>query len=62
MKRKKLKSWVVWFLSMLSVVSLIIMGGDSESMKVFIISKIITVAVFSICSYILLKYEVIYEK
>lgn len=61
MKKRKMKNWVVWFLSMISIVSLIIMGSDCESMKVFVISKIISAAVFSICSYILLKYEVIYE-
>ena len=61
MKRRKLKRWVVWLLTLVNLLSLIVMGGESQSMKVFIISKIIAAAIFGLTTLILVKYEVIYE-
>lgn len=61
MKRRKLKKVWVWLLATLNFISLMVMGGDSESMKVFIISKLIAGIIFGLTTLILVKYEVIYE-
>lgn len=61
MKRRKLKRWVVWLLTLVNLLSLVVMGGESQSMKVFIISKLIAAAIFGLTTLILVKYEVIYE-
>ena len=61
MKRRKLKRWVVWLLALVNLLSLVVMGGESQSMKVFIISKLIAAAIFGLTTLILVKYEVIYE-
>lgn len=61
MKRRKLKKGWVWLLEILNFASLMVMGGDSESMKVFIISKLIAGIIFTLTALVLVKYEVIYE-
>ena len=61
MKRRKLKKGWVWLLGILNFASLMVMGGDSESMKVFIISKLIAGIIFTLTALVLVKYEVIYE-
>lgn len=61
MKRRKLKKGWVWLLGILNFLSLIVMGGDSENMKVFIISKLIALVIFGLTMLIMVKYEVIYE-
>lgn len=60
-KKYKLKKWVVWLLTLVNLLSLMVMGGESQSMKVFIISKLIAAAIFGLTTLILVKYEVIYE-
>lgn len=60
-KKYRLKRWVVWLLTLVNLLSLVVMGGESQSMKVFIISKLIAAAIFGLTTLILVKYEVIYE-
>lgn len=54
MKRRYLKKWVEVVLVMVLLISLMVLGGESETH--FIISKLISLPIFLISGYILLKY------
>lgn len=55
MKRKRyLKKWVEVVLTMVLLISLMVLGGESETH--FLISKLISLPIVLISSYILLKY------
>lgn len=55
MKRKRyLKKWVEVVLTMILLISLMVLGGESETY--FLISKLISLPIFLISGYILLKY------
>lgn len=55
MKRKRyLKKWVEVVLTMVLLISLMVLGGESETH--FLISKLISLPIFLISGYILLKY------
>lgn len=55
MKKRRLKRWVVWLLTIISTLAFIIMASDCEDMSIFIISHIIATLVFVFCSYVLIK-------
>jgi len=54
MKKRYLKRWVEVVLTIILLLSLIVLG--SESNKYFVISKIISIVIFLISGYILCKY------
>ena len=54
MKRRYLKKWVEVVLAMVLLISLMVLGGESETH--FILSKLISLPIFLISGYILLKY------
>lgn len=54
MKRRYLKKWVEVVLVMVLLLSLMVLGGESETH--FISSKLISLPIFLISGYILLKY------
>lgn len=55
MKRKRyLKKWVEVVLTMVLLISLMVLGGESETH--FLISKLISLPIVLISGYILLKY------
>lgn len=55
MKKRRLKRWVVWLLTIISTLAFIIMASDCENTSTFIISHIIAALVFALCSYVLIK-------
>lgn len=54
MKRRYLKKWVEVVLVIVLLISLFVLGGESETY--FIISKLISLPIFLISGYILIKY------
>lgn len=54
MKRRYLKKWVEVVLCAILLISLMVLGGESETY--FITSKLISLPIFLISGYILLKY------
>lgn len=54
MKRRYLKKWVEVVLCIILLISLMVLGGESETH--FIISKLISLPIFLMSGYILLKY------
>lgn len=54
MKRRYLKKWVEVVLVMVLLISLMVLGGESETH--FIISKLISLPIFLMSGYILIKY------
>lgn len=53
-KRRYLKKWVEVVLAMVLLMSLMVLGGESETF--FITSKLISLMIFLISGYILSKY------
>ena len=56
MKRIVLKKWVEVVIIFIQVISFMILGSESDDLKVFIISKLIALIIFGINSIILFKY------
>lgn len=54
MKRRYLKKWVEVVLVMVLLISLFVLGGESDSC--FLTSKLIALPIFLMSGYILLKY------
>ena len=54
-KERKLKKWVVNVLAGINFTSLILMGSDTEDLKVFIIGHLIALTVFLLSGYALIK-------
>lgn len=57
MKKRYLKRWVEYLIVTVQLILFMIMGAESEDLKVFIFSKIIALTLFYINSLILLKYS-----
>lgn len=55
MKRRKLKKWVVWLLTGIGTIAFLVMASECTSTWLFIVSKIVSAIVFSLCSYVVLK-------
>lgn len=55
MKRRKLKKWVVWLLTGIGTIAFLVMASECEITWLFVVSKIISAIVFSLCSYVVLK-------
>ena len=52
----KLKKWVEITLMLIMLVSVLFMGADFESIKTFILSKLVACGMFVLSSGVLLKY------
>lgn len=55
MKRRKLKKWVVWLLTGIGTIAFLVMASECTSTWLFIVSKIVSAIIFSLCSYVVLK-------
>lgn len=53
MKNRKLRKWVVWTLIAIDTIALFIACSECEN-ELFIVSHLVAMAVFAVCSYILL--------
>lgn len=54
-KRRKLRNWVKYTLVGINFISILVMGGDSDNIAVFMLTHFIALAVFLLSAYILLK-------
>lgn len=61
MKRIVLKKWVEVVIIFIQVIAFMILGSESDDLKVFIISKLIALLIFGINSVILFKYSRLME-
>lgn len=57
MKKRYLKRWVEYLIVTVQLILFMIMGAESDNLKVFIFSKIIALILFYLNSLILLKYS-----
>lgn len=61
MKRIVLKRWVEVVIIFMQVILIMILGSESDDLKVFVISKLIALIIFVINSLILFKYSRLME-
>ena len=61
MKKIYLKKWVEVVIIFMQVILFMILGGECEDLKVFIISKLVALTLFIINSMILFKYSRLVE-
>lgn len=61
MKKRYLKGWVEYLLITIQCLLVILLGSETEDLKLFILSKIIFMIIFLINHLILLKYSRLYE-
>lgn len=61
MKRIVLKKWVEVVLIFIQVILFMILGSESDDLKVFVISKLIALIIFVMNSMILFKYSRLME-
>lgn len=61
MKKRYLKGWVEYLLISIQCILVMLLGSETEDLKIFIISKIIFMIVFLINHLILIKYGRLYE-
>jgi hypothetical protein len=61
MKRIVLKKWVEVVIIFIQVILFMILGSESDDLKVFIISKLIALIIFGINNIILFKYSRLME-
>ena len=55
MKKRRLKKWVRITLVIISVIAILVGISECENMTLFIISHIIAIVLFLVCSLILIK-------
>lgn len=56
MKRNVLKNWVVMVLVIINMFAIMVMGSDSENIKIFLLSHLIATIIFILNSIIIIKY------
>ena len=61
MKKRYLKKWVEYILLTIQFMLILIIGGESENLSVFIISKLIALVLLFLNHIILVKYTKLYE-
>lgn len=54
-KRRKLRNWIKYTLVGICFISILVMGGDSDNLTVFMLTHFIALVVFLLSAYILLK-------
>ena len=61
MKKIYLKKWVEVAIIFIQAILFMILGGECDDLKIFIVSKIIALVIFLINCYILFKYSRLVE-
>lgn len=61
MKKRYLKKWVEYILLTIQFMLILIIGGESDNLTVFIISKLIALILLFLNHLILVKYTKLYE-
>ena len=61
MKKRYLKKWVEYILLTIQFMLILIIGGESDNLSVFTISKIIALTLLFLNHLILVKYTRLYE-
>lgn len=61
MKKRYLKKWVEYVLLTIQFMLILIIGGESDNLSVFIISKLIALVLLFLNHLILVKYTKLYE-
>ena len=61
MKKRYLKKWVEYILLTIQFMLILIIGGESDNLSVFTISKIISLTLLFLNHLILVKYTKLYE-
>lgn len=62
MKKRYLKKWVVNLLLIIQVLLVLLLASDTSNLKIFIISKIIMLAIFLINHFILCNYSKLFRE
>ena len=61
MKKRYLKKWVEYILLTIQFMLILIIGGESDNLSVFTISKLISLTLLFLNHLILVKYTKLYE-
>ena len=61
MKKRYLKKWVEYILLTIQFMLILIIGGESDNLSVFIISKLIALVLLFLNHLILVKYTKLYK-
>ena len=61
MKKRYLKKWVEYALLTIQFMLILIIGGESENLSIFTISKLIALTLLFLNHLILVKYTKLYE-
>lgn len=61
MKKRYLKKWVEYILLTIQFMLILIIGGESDNLSVFTISKLIALTLLFLNHLILVKYTKLYE-
>ena len=61
MKNRYLKKWVEYILLTIQFMLILIIGGESDNLSIFTISKLIALTLLFLNHLILVKYKKIYE-
>lgn len=62
MKKRYLKNWVVNLLVIIQIMVVLLLSSDTSNLTLFIISKIILLAIFLINHFILYKYSKLFKE
>ena len=62
MKKIYLKKWVEVVIVFIQVILFMILAGDCDDLKIFIVSKIIVLIIFFVNHLILVKYTKLYDE
>ena len=61
MKKRYLKKWVEYILLIIQFMLILIIGGESDNLSIFTISKLIALTLLFLNHLILVKYTKLYE-
>ena len=61
MKKRYLKKWVEYILLTIQFMLILIIGGESDNLSIFTISKLISLTLLFLNHLILVKYTKLYE-
>ena len=61
MKKRYLKKWVAYILLIIQFMLILIIGGESDNLSIFTISKLIALTLLFLNHLILVKYTKLYE-
>ena len=61
MKKRSLKKWIEYILLTIQFMLILIIGGESDNLSIFTISKLIALTLLFLNHLILVKYTKLYE-